>query len=86
MTTDANIPDFTKTEARFGNIALALHQAGSNAVGGQRTSARELSDELTACPIICWAEGGAQYVVCKVAPERFCCRFFYSETEQYGTV
>ncbi|MGA8862706.1 MAG: hypothetical protein WBM09_06480 [Gallionella sp.] len=28
---------------------------------------------------------GAQFVVCKVAQERYRCQFFYSETEQYGT-
>ncbi len=44
----------------------------------------ELSDDLTVCPTIYWAERGAQFVVCKVAPERFRCQFFYSETEQYG--
>jgi hypothetical protein len=27
----------------------------------------------------------AQFVVCKVAPDRYRCQFFYSETEQYGT-
>jgi len=45
----------------------------------------ELSGELTLCPTIYWAERGAQFVVCKVAAERFRCQFFYSETEQYGT-
>ena len=45
----------------------------------------ELSDELTLCPTIYWTERGAQFVVCKVAAERFRCQFFYSETEQYGT-
>lgn len=44
----------------------------------------ELSDDLTVCPTIYWAERGAQFVVCKVAPERFHCQFFYSETGQYG--
>jgi hypothetical protein len=43
------------------------------------------SEELTLCPTIYWAERGAQFVVCKVAAERFRCQFFYSETEQYGT-
>lgn len=31
------------------------------------------------------AERGAQFVVCKVAAERFRCQFFYVETEYYGT-
>jgi hypothetical protein len=41
----------------------------------------ELSDDLTLCPTIYWAERGAQFVVCKVAAERFRCQFFYSGTE-----
>jgi hypothetical protein len=44
-----------------------------------------LSEELSLCPTLYWAERGAQFVVCKVAAERFRCQFFYSETEQYGT-
>lgn len=43
------------------------------------------SEELALRPTIYWAERGAQFVVCKVAAERFRCQFFYSETEQYGT-
>src|SRR4030065_1297392 len=43
------------------------------------------SEELTLCPTIYWAERGAQFVVCKVAVDRYRCQFFYSETEQYGT-
>jgi hypothetical protein len=39
----------------------------------------------TSCPTIYWAERGAQFVVCKVAPERYRCQFFYSGTEHYGT-
>lgn len=43
------------------------------------------SDQLTSCPTIYWAERGAQFVVCKVAFDRFWCQFFYSEAEQFGT-
>jgi hypothetical protein len=39
----------------------------------------------TLCPTIYWAERGAQFVVCKVAVDRYRCQFFYSEAEQYGT-
>jgi hypothetical protein len=42
-------------------------------------------EELTLCPTIYWAERGSRPVVCKVAPERYRCQFFYSETEKYGT-
>ena len=43
------------------------------------------SEALTLCPTIYWAERGAQFVLCKVAANRYRCQFFYSETEQYGT-
>jgi len=44
-----------------------------------------LSDELTLCPTIYWADRGAQLMVCKMAAEHFRCQFFYSGMEQYGT-
>lgn len=44
-----------------------------------------LSEELTSCPTIYWAERGAQFVVCKVAVDCYRRQFFYSVTEQYGT-
>jgi len=43
------------------------------------------SEDLTLCQTIFWSERGAQFVVCKVAADRYRCQFFYSETEQYGT-
>jgi hypothetical protein len=42
-------------------------------------------EELTSCPTLYWNERGAHFVACKVAPDRYRCQFFYSETEQYGT-
>jgi hypothetical protein len=43
------------------------------------------SEELTLYPAIYWAERGAQFMVCKVAADRYRCQFLYSEAEQYGT-
>lgn len=43
------------------------------------------SDELTLCPTLFWSQRGAQFVVCKTAPGRFRCQFFYSDADQYGT-
>ncbi len=43
------------------------------------------AEELTVCPTLYWSERGAQFVVMKVADERYRCQFFYSATEQFGT-
>ena len=40
---------------------------------------------LPLCPTIYWSERGAQFVVCKVADDRYRSQFFYSEAEQFGT-
>lgn len=43
------------------------------------------SDQLTTCPTLYWSELGAHFVVCKVAPGRYRCQFFYADADQYGT-
>jgi len=43
------------------------------------------SDELTFCPTIYWADRGAQFVLCKVAVDRYRCQFFCPVAEQYDT-
>ena len=43
------------------------------------------SDEMTICPTLYWSERGAHFVVCKVAPGRYRCQFFYADADQYGT-
>jgi len=81
------IPDFTDSEHKL--ISGKLYERYGKLVPMQLADSElqldELSGELTLCPTIYWAERGAQFVVCKVATERFRCQFFYSETEQYGT-
>lgn len=81
------IPDFTDAEHKL--ISGKLYGHYGKLVPMQLADSElqldELSGELTLCPTIYWAERGAQFVVCKVAAERFRCQFFYSETEQYGT-
>lgn len=81
------IPDFTDAEHRL--VSRILFERYRKLVPIQLADSElkidELPDELTLCPTIYWAERGAQFVVCKVAAERFRCQFFYSETEQYGT-
>ena len=43
------------------------------------------SEELTSCPTLFWSMQGANFVVCKTAPARYRCQFFYSDADQYGT-
>lgn len=81
------IPDFTDAEQKL--VSASLFERYGKLVPMQLADS-ELqldagSDELTTCPTIYWAERGAQFVVCNVAPDRYRCQFFYSETEQYGT-
>ena len=42
-------------------------------------------DEMTTCPTLYWSERGAQFVVCKVAADKYRCQFFYADADQYGT-
>jgi hypothetical protein len=81
------IPDFADAEHKL--VSGILYERYGKLVPVQLADSKlqldKLSDELTLCPTIYWAERGAQFVVCKVAAERFRCQFFYSETEQYGT-
>lgn len=81
------VPDFTDAEHRL--VSGRLFERYGKLVPMQLADSElqldELSDELTLCPTIYWAERGAHFVVCKVAAGRFRCQYFYSETELYGT-
>ena len=80
------IPDFSDAE-RQRAAGLLEKRYG-------RTVTIELADSelllepgapLTSCPTLYWAERGAHFVVCKVAGDRYCGRFFYTDAEQFGT-
>jgi hypothetical protein len=43
------------------------------------------SSTLTSVPALYWMARDAEFVLCKVAPDRFRAQFFYSAAEQYGT-
>jgi hypothetical protein len=83
---NTTIPDFTDAEQKL--VSASLFERFGKLVPLQMADSElqldALSDELSR-PTLYWAERGAQFVVCKVAAERFRCQFFYSETEQYGT-
>jgi hypothetical protein len=84
---NTTIPDFTDAEQKL--VSASLFERYGKLVPLQMADSElqldALSDELSLCPTLYWAERGAQFVVCKVAADRFRCQFFYSETEQYGT-
>lgn len=81
------IPDFTV--AQQGLVARLLLRRYSKPVPVQLADSElqldAASGELTPCPTLYWCERGAQFVVSKVAADRYRCQFFYSETEHYGT-
>jgi len=81
------IPDFTDTEQKL--VSTSLFERYGKLVPLQLADSElqldASSEELALCPTIYWVERGAQFVVCKVAADRYRCQFFYSETEQYGT-
>jgi len=81
------IPDFTETELKL--VSASLFERYGKLVPIQLADSElqldAASEALTLCPTIYWAERGAQFVLCKVAANRYRCQFFYSETEQYGT-
>jgi hypothetical protein len=82
-----NIPDFTDTEWQL--VSQILLERYSRLVPLQ-SAAVELqldptSETLTTCPSLYWSELGAEFIVSKLADQRFRCQFFYSPDEQFGT-
>ncbi len=81
------VPDFSLAEREL--VAELLQQRYSRTVLPELADS-ELkldpgSDDMTLCPTLYWSERGAHFVVCKVAPERFRCQFFYTDADHYGT-
>lgn len=81
------VPDFTDAEQAL--VASLLFRRYSKTVPVQLADSElqldAASEKLTLCPTFYWSERGTQFVVFKVAANRFRCQFFYSESEQYGT-
>jgi hypothetical protein len=82
-----NIPDFTDAEWQLVNQILLerysrLVQLQSADVELQLDPT---SETLTICPSLYWNELGAEFIVSKLADQRFRCQFFYSADEQFGT-
>lgn len=82
-----DIPDFTDAEWQLVNQILL--ERYSRLVPLQAADV-ELqldpeSEQLTTCPSLYWSELGAEFIVSKLADQRFRCQFFYSADEQFGT-
>jgi hypothetical protein len=83
----SKIPDFTDTERhvvettvkeRFGKpVEVQVADAEIRLYTGDR--------ELTEVPVLYWHERDCQFVIFKVADNRFRNQFFYSVKDQFGT-
>ena len=84
-----NSPVLDFTQAAQALVASLLFRRYSKTVPVQLADSElqldPASEKLTLCPTLYWSGHGAQFVVFKVAPNRFRCLFFYSASEQYGT-
>jgi len=84
---NSTAPDFTEAEQVL--VASLLFRRYSKTVPVQLADSElqldAASGKLTLCPTLYWSERGTQFVVFKVAADRFRCQFFYSVSEQYGT-
>ena len=82
-----NIPDFTDAEWQLVNQILL--ERYSRLVPLQAADVELLldptSNNLTSCPTLYWNELGAEFIVSKLADQRYRCQFFYSAHEQFGT-
>jgi len=43
------------------------------------------SGDITVCPTLYWEERGVEFVIFKIAEDRYRSQFYYSLAEQYGT-
>lgn len=82
-----NIPDFTDSEWQL--VSQILLERYSRLVPLQAADVElqldPASETLTTCPSLYWSELGAEFIVSKLADQRYRCQFFYSANEQFGT-
>jgi len=81
------IPDFTDADRWVVETALKERYGRHLAVeiADSEIKLGEASAEITLCPTFYWEERGVEFVVFKVAADRYRSQFYYSITEQYGT-
>lgn len=84
---DTKIPDFTDSELWL--IRTTLRERYGTDVplelGTAELRLRPEDRAVTPCPLIFWAQRGANFVVCKTGPSAYRCQFYYRGFEQYGT-
>lgn len=84
---NVTVSDFTEGEREL--VADLLQQRYSKRVLPELADSElkldPASDDMTLCPTLYWTERGANFVLCKVAPGRYRCQFFYADADQYGT-
>jgi hypothetical protein len=82
-----SIPDFTDSEFQLANQILLERYGRLVALQAADVELQldPASEELTTCPSLYWNELGAEFIVSKLAEQRFRCQFFYSAEEQFGT-
>ena len=81
------VPDFTSSETQLVSQIL-LERYGRVTLVQSADVELQLdpgSEQLTTCPALYWKALGTEFIVTKVADNRFRCQFFYSDNEQFGT-
>lgn len=80
-------PKFTASERRL--VTQTLQERYGRQVQLLDADAELLLDPLdsdvTTRPTLAWEERGANFVVFKIADNRFRCQFYYTAAEQFGT-
>ena len=83
----AEIPDFNDADRWAVESALKERYGKRVAVEPADSEIRldPGSKEVTVCPTLYWEGQGVEFVIFKIADDRYRSQFYYSMTEQYGT-
>lgn len=80
------IPDFTDADRWV--VETALNERYGRRIKVEPADSEikldPASSEITVCPTFYWEEQGVEFVIFKVAENRYRSQFYYSITEQYG--
>ncbi len=83
----SGIPDFTDADRWI--VETALKERYARVVRAEAADSEikldPATDSVTVCPTLYWEQYGVEFVIFKVAAERFRSQFFYSALEQFGT-
>ncbi len=81
------IPDFSDADRWVVETALKERFGKRVAIEPADSELRldPASKEVTVCPTLYWEERGVEFVIFKVAADRYRSQFYYSIGEQYGT-